>query len=140
MVRTLGFPRVLISSPSQSPVYATCQSDIDAKLEEIPVTEEHRQRLHLDFAAQQERWDAAAEASGMSAADRNEVEAWKKAEQLAQSLFALRAQNVLGVIIKLSLILRTGEAQACADEHPWPQIRSAYDDLRSLTNVDDSTA
>ena len=140
MARNIGFPRVLVSQPCERPVYATSYGDIGAQLEGTAVTEEQRQRLHSDLAAQQGRWDAAADATGMNEADRNEIKAWKKSEELAETLFAVRAQTIFGVIIKLALVLQTGEAQACADEHPWPQIRSAYDDLRSLVGIDDLTA
>jgi hypothetical protein len=137
MARKVGFPRVLIASLSPIPVWATSHGDIDAEHEGIVVTEDQRRQLHSDLAAQQERWDAASEASGFNAADRNEARAWRKSEELADALFALRAQGILGVIIKLTLILRTGEAEVNSDEHPWPQIRSVYGDLRRLAGFDD---
>jgi len=140
MVREVGFPRVLIPSRCPSPVWATSHGDIDAQQEGIAVTEDQRRRLHADLAAQQDRWDAASESTGFNAADQNEMRAWRISEELADALFALRAQDILGVIIKLTLILRTGEAEATSDEHPWPQIRSAYDDLRSLMGIEDLTA
>jgi hypothetical protein len=140
MARDVGFPRVLIPSAFPVPVWATSHTDIDVKLKGTSVTEEQRQQLHFDLSAQQERWAAASEATGFNVADQNEARAWKKSEELADALFAIRAQGILGVIVKLTLILRTGEAEVSPDEHPWPQIRSAYDDLRSLAGVDDLTA
>jgi hypothetical protein len=140
MAREVGFPRVLIPSRFPTPVWATSHGDIDAEQEGIAVTEDQRRQLHSDLATQQERWDAASEATGFNAADQKEAQAWRKSEELADALFALRAQGILGVIIKLTLILRTGEAEANSDEHPWPQIRSAYEDLRSLAGVGDLTA
>jgi hypothetical protein len=44
------------------------------------------------------------------------------------------------VIIKLTLILRTGEAEVSPDEHPWPQLRSVHNDLRRLAEVYDLMA
>jgi hypothetical protein len=140
MARQVGFPRVLIPSQFPTPVWAASHGDIDSEREGIAVTEDQRRQLHSDLATQQERWDAASETTGFNAADQNERRAWRKSEELADALFALRAQGLLGVIIKLTLILRTGEAEANSDEHPWPQIRSAYEDLRLLAGVDDLTA
>jgi hypothetical protein len=140
LARKVGYPRVLIPSSTQSPVWVTSHSDIDAELDGVHVTEEERQQLHSDLATQQARWDAASETTGFDAADGNGEQAWRKSEELASALFALRAQTILGVIIKLSLILWTGEAEVSPDEHPWRQIRSAYDDLRSLAGVGDLTA
>jgi hypothetical protein len=141
MARTIGFPGVLIPSLSQpSPIWATSHECIDAELEGLPVTEEQRRQLHSDLAAQQARWDAASESVGLDAADQNEIEAWGRSEELASALFALPAPGILGVIIKLTLILRTGEAEVSPEEHPWPQIRSVFDDLRRLAGLDDITA
>ncbi|MDB5394036.1 MAG: hypothetical protein JWM91_1542 [Rhodospirillales bacterium] len=141
MARTMGFPRVLIPSLSQaSPIWATSHECIDAELEGVPVTEEQRRQLHSDLVAQQARWDAASESAGLDAADQNEIEAWERSEALASALFALPAQGILGVIIKLTLILRTGEAEVSPEEHPWPQIRSVFDDLRRLAGLDDLMA
>jgi len=139
LARKVGYPRVLIpSGPRQA--WATSHPDIDAELEGLAVTEERRHRLHADLAAQQARWDAALAATGFNAAEQNEAEAWRECDELANAIFAVRAQGLIGVIIKLTLILRTGEAEATPEEHPWPQIRSAYDDLRSLVRVGDRSS
>jgi hypothetical protein len=140
MARKVGFPRVLIASLSHGEVWATSHSEIDAGLEGIAVTDEQRHQFHSDLAAQQERWNAASEETGFNAADQNEAHAWRKSEELADALFAIRSRDILGVIIKLTLILRSGEAEVSPEEHPWPQIRSVYDDLRSLAGIDDLTA
>jgi hypothetical protein len=141
MARKVGYPRVLIPSLAQGdPIWATSHADIDAELEGTAVTDEQRQQLHSDLAAQQARWDTAKEATGFNEADRNETEAWARSEELANALFTLPAQGILGVIIKLTLILRTGEAEVSPDEHPWPQLRSVHNDLRRLAEVYDLMA
>jgi len=140
MARKVGYPRVLVPTLSQgSPQWATSHGDIDAELEDVPTTEEQRRQLHSDLAAQQARWDAASASGGFNKADQNAIEASERSEELANALFALPAQGILGVIIKLALILRTGEAEVSPKEHPWPQIQSVHDDLRRLAGVDDVT-
>ena len=141
MVRNIGYPRVRIPSLSQDiALWVTSHGDIDAELEKMPASEEQRRQLHADLANQQARWDAASASGGFNKADQNAIEASERSEELANALFALPAQGILGVIIKLALILRTGEAEVSPKEHPWPQIQSVHDDLRRLAGVDDITA
>lgn len=138
ILRKIGYPRVLISSLSEGrPLWATTHEDIDAMSENVPVSEEERRHLHSDLAALQARWDAASEATGLNAAGRNEMKAWARGQELANALFALPAQGIFDVIIKVTMILSTGEAEAIPDEHPWPHIRSVYKDLRRLAGSGD---
>ena len=137
IARSLGFPRVRVPSPpGVQPVWATTHGDIDAALERAPVADGQRRQLHSDLSEQQVCWDAASEAQGLNNAQRNEIEAWDNSEQLAEALFELPAKSLIGVMIKLNVILHSGEARVSPEEHPWPQIRCVSEDVRRLAGID----
>ncbi|ESW62694.1 hypothetical protein NKI48_31760 [Mesorhizobium sp. M0644] len=88
-----------------------------------------RERAEADFAAHQARWDAAAEETGYTAALRAEREAGDRAEDLLEVISSTPATTLAGIAGKLDAVLREGEAWEECSEFPWPQIRSALNDL-----------
>jgi hypothetical protein len=94
-----------------------------------------RTRLHADLAAQKTRWDTEADAIGLVKVDRQEMLAWERRETLAFRAFSLPALDLTGIITKLTLILRMGEARESDDQFPWPQIDSVIADLQRLAEA-----
>jgi hypothetical protein len=68
----------------------------------------------------------------MPEADHQEALAFERREALAFRAFALPAGDLAGVLTKLTLVLRMGEARDSDDAFPWPQIQSVINDLRRM--------
>lgn len=81
------------------------------------------------MAAHQARWDAADREMGYSAMLLAEGEAADRAEELLELLSRTPAASLAGVAAKLDAALTEGEPSEGSSEFPWPQIRSARDDL-----------
>ncbi|NGN45332.1 hypothetical protein G6N74_30270 [Mesorhizobium sp. CGMCC 1.15528] len=88
-----------------------------------------RSRAEADLAERQARWDAADREIGYSVALKAEREAEEREESLLKALSVTPATSLAGVAGKLDAVLRRDEAWEDYSKHPWPQIRSARDDL-----------
>ncbi|WP_292060853.1 hypothetical protein [Mesorhizobium sp.] len=88
-----------------------------------------RAKAEADFAAHQARWDAVDREIGYSAALHAEREAADRAEDMLEMLSETPAASLAGVAAKLDAVLREGEVSEDSIEFPWPQIRSALDDV-----------
>ncbi|WP_292325414.1 hypothetical protein [Mesorhizobium sp.] len=86
-------------------------------------------KAEADFAAHQARWDAADKEIGYSATLRAEREAADRAEDLLELLSETPAASLAGVAAKLDAVLREGQVSDDDAEFPWPQIRSAFEDI-----------
>jgi hypothetical protein len=91
-----------------------------------------RARAEADLAERQARWDAADREIGYSVALKAEREAEQREESLLKALSATPASSLAGVAGKLDAVMRRDEAWEDYSKHPWPQIRSARDDLVRL--------
>ncbi|WP_292133395.1 hypothetical protein [Mesorhizobium sp.] len=91
-----------------------------------------RAKAESDFAAHQARWDAADRELGYSVTLRAEREAGDRAEDLLELLSETPAASLAGVAAKLDAVLREGEVSEDSDEFPWPQIRSAFEDMSRI--------
>lgn len=136
LARTVGYPRVSISSPSaEASIWVTTHDDIDRELADRPDQELLRARLHAELAGQKRRWDRQAEVIGLSEAEQAEQLAWEKRTALADRAFSLPGHDLSDIITKLTLISRMGEIRERDDEFPWPQIDSVIRDLRRLAET-----
>ncbi|KRB31060.1 hypothetical protein ASD99_21525 [Mesorhizobium sp. Root695] len=88
-----------------------------------------RAKAESDLAAHQARWDEAAKETGYSAALQAEREAADRSEDLLEALSQTPATTLAGVAAKLDAVLQEGEAWEDSGEFPWPQIRSALEDI-----------
>jgi hypothetical protein len=130
LIRSAGFPRVaILLPPSTAPIWVTTHEDIDHALADRLDRETLRARLHAQLAAQKARWDAEANKIGLAEADRQEVLAFERRETLAFRAFALPADDLAGVLTKLTLVLQMGETRDTDHAFPWPQIQSVINDL-----------
>ncbi|MDX8496728.1 hypothetical protein RFN29_35165, partial [Mesorhizobium sp. VK22B] len=88
-----------------------------------------RAKAEADLADHQAHWDAADREIGYSAALQAERESADRAEDLLEALSKTPAASLAGVAAKLEAALREGEVSEDGAEFPWPQIRSALDDV-----------
>ena len=132
LAREVGFPRVAVPVPdSETPVWTTTHAGIDAALER---QEDARMgpHLHAELARREALWADAAVGRGLDAADRRTDAAASRSLELAEALMRLPAATLPGAIVKLELILRTGQSQSGDEDFPWGWLRAAIDDFKRL--------
>ncbi|MFE0756963.1 hypothetical protein ACFW16_23585 [Inquilinus sp. NPDC058860] len=139
LLRTVGMPRVLVPVPGQvEPVSACEPAEIDELLEDLPGTEELRQRLHREFAAHRRRWEIAAGAIGLGPVEERVNNAWDRWDALTETVWQVPAGSLAGVAAKLAMVLSIGQSRSDDDEFPWPPLRSVLADLQRLGKLPDS--
>jgi len=129
LIETVGFPRATIRLHDGESVTLHSIEAIHGVLDLGSEGQAASEKAEADLAAHQARWDAADEEIGYSAALRAEVEAAERAEDLLELLSKTPATSLTGVAAKLDAVLREGEISGERDEFPWPQIRSAFEDV-----------
>jgi hypothetical protein len=129
LVESVGLPCVTICQPGGGDVTLHSIEALNDVLGKGPDMAALRAKAEAEFAADQARWDAAAEETGYTAALRAEHEAGDRAQDLLEALSTTPATTLAGVTGKLDAVLREGEAWEECSEFPWPQIRSALSDL-----------
>ena len=97
-----------------------------------------RARAEADLAAHQARWDLVDSEIGYSAAIRAECDAADRADQLFKMLSEVPAASLAGVAVKLEAVLVEGQSSKDDGEFPWPQIRSALEDVIRIGNHGES--
>lgn len=136
LLRTVGMPRVLVPVPGKAEPVSACEpAEIDGLLEDVPGTEELRQRLHREFAAHRRRWEIAAAAIGLGPVEEHVNRAWDRWDTLTETIWQTPAGSVAGVAAKLAMVLSAGQSRSDDGEFPWPPLRSAFADLQRLANV-----
>jgi len=139
LLRTVGMPRVLVPIPGAAdPVSASEPAEIDELLEDLPGTEELRQRLHREFAAHRRRWEMAAAAIGLGPVEERVNLAWDRWEALTETVWQVPADSLAGVAAKLAMVLSMGQSRSDDGEFPWPPLRSVLADLQRLGKLPDS--
>jgi hypothetical protein len=132
LLETVGFPCATIRLRDGESVTLHSLAAIHEVLDLGPDDVAKRAKADADFAVHQARWDAADKDIGYSAALRAEREAADRAEDLLEALSKTPAASLAGVAAKLEAVLREGEISEGSCEFPWPQIRSAFEDIRDL--------
>jgi hypothetical protein len=61
-----------------------------------------------------------------------EREAGNQSQTLLKALSENPASSLAGVAAKLDAVLKEGEISEDSGEFPWPQIRSAFEDIRRI--------
>lgn len=93
----------------------------------------HRRHLERVLQRRQRRWDAAAHAAGLTAAQVREVELNGGVLDTANGLLATPAWTLDAVVLKLLVLLSTHEpGPAAAATSPWRELRLILIDLRGL--------
>ncbi|WP_292368910.1 hypothetical protein [Mesorhizobium sp.] len=129
LAETVGFPGATIRLRDGESVRLHSLRAVREVLDLGPEDVAMRAKAAADFAAHQARWDAGDREIGYSAALHAEREAADRAEDLLEMLSQTPAASLGGAVAKLDAVLREGEVSEDCDEFPWPQIRSALDDV-----------
>lgn len=133
LARTVGFPRVCVSTPDYRTVWATSFAQIDEVIGDGRESETSRTALQMDLASRQASWTEAATQTGLDVLERQEAAAMARSAELAETLLALSARTLAGVIVKLELILRMGETHPEGEDFPWGCLRATVAELKRLT-------
>lgn len=129
LVEAVGYPCATVQLPDGEDVTLHSISALHEVLGTGADTAEARATAEARLAAHQARWDAADERIGYSHVADAERKAGDRAEELLQALSVTPATSLTGVAAKLSAVLLESEVREGGAEFPWPQIRSAFDDV-----------
>ncbi|MDX8510176.1 hypothetical protein [Mesorhizobium captivum] len=129
LVETVGFPSATIRLRDDRRVTLHSLKALHEVLDLDPEDVALRVKAEADLADHQARWDAADREIGYSATLRAERDAADRAEDLLEALSKTPAASLAGVAAKLDAALREAEISEDQAEFPWPQIRSALDDV-----------
>jgi hypothetical protein len=89
-----------------------------------------------DGLSESARWESGDLDLGYSKTKDAEERAAEAAELLLDELARTPARSVDGLIAKLEVVLLESEVGDTPSDFPWPQLRSALADLKTLTNRD----
>ncbi|MDX8525398.1 hypothetical protein RFM68_12840 [Mesorhizobium sp. MSK_1335] len=132
LAEIIGFPSATILQSNGESVTLHSRKEI-RELQRVGLIDEGiRAEAEADLAAHQARWDAADREIGYSAAMLAEHKAASRAEALLEELSETPAITLAGVAAKLDAVLREGQSSANDAEFPWPQIRSAIEDIARI--------
>jgi hypothetical protein len=131
-VETIGYPCVTVRLPAGENVTVHSIRALREVLDADADADEVRANAEARLAAHQARWDAAERRIGYSSVTDAERKAADRADDLLEALAAAPATSLSGVAAKLNAVLLEGEVREGGAEFPWPQIRSAFDDVVRL--------
>ncbi|RWL47246.1 MAG: hypothetical protein EOR60_09820 [Mesorhizobium sp.] len=134
LIKTVGLPRATIHLRDGKSVTLHSLEALHEVRDLGQVDEVTHSKAQADLAVHQTRWDSADQDVGYTAALRAEAEAAARAEALLCLLSKTPANSLAGIAAKLDAVLREGQTSAKDDELPWPQIRSALNDIARLGN------
>jgi pimeloyl-ACP methyl ester carboxylesterase len=129
LLETVGFPSVMIPLSEGRTVTLHSLEALRDVLDVGSVDLAIGAKAEADLASHQARWDASDQEIGYSAVMRAESEAADRAEAWLEALAETPAISLAGVAAKLDAILREGQPSKDDAEFPWPQIRSALEDI-----------
>jgi hypothetical protein len=132
LVETIGYPCVTVRLPGGEDVTVHSIGALREVLDDDADVDEVRAKAEARLAAHQARWDAAERRIGYSSVTDAERKAADRADDLLYALAAAPATSLTGVAAKLNAVLLEGEVREGGAEFPWPQIRSAFDDVMRI--------
>ncbi|MBB6411876.1 hypothetical protein [Mesorhizobium sangaii] len=132
LIETVGFPCTTVTLSDGESVTVHSVEALQELLGVRPANTVARTQAEAEIVANQARWDAAAREIGYSTAFLVEREAGERAKELLEALSHVPATSLAGIAAKLNAALREGEYSLHDSEPPWPQIRSALDDITRI--------
>lgn len=136
LIQTVGFPFSVIRLTDGAPVAAYSREAIRDVLRLAPDEAAACADAEAEFEAHELRWDRADRDIGYSATVQAERGSADRASDLLDTMTAMPATSLAGVAAKLEAVLREGNIWEDGSEFPWPQIRSALDDLSRIARHD----
>ncbi|MBM7048442.1 hypothetical protein [Rhizobium lusitanum] len=136
LVQDIGYPCAFLEIPNDMERLSVFSLEqIDELLGDNPATPDIRIMAEAELAAHQARWDAADKEIGWSAVKGQKVRAVEREEALADAMIGMPAMTIAGIAAKLDIVLREGETWEDSSDFPWPQIRSALNDIIRIERV-----
>ncbi|MER9298788.1 hypothetical protein NKI38_20180 [Mesorhizobium sp. M0621] len=132
LVEAVGYPGATVQLPGGENVTIHSVGALRELLGADPDADDVRAEAEARLATHQVRWDAAARRIGYSSVTEAERKASDRAEELLEALAAAPATSLTGLAAKLNAVLLESEVREGGAEFPWPQIRSALDDVMRL--------
>ncbi|GHD21346.1 hypothetical protein ACFOEZ_19935 [Tianweitania populi] len=122
-----------VTLPGEGPVLLYSHEALDRLVGDRTDVDEIRRQAAAELDERQARFEAVADDVEYFSTMKAEQGAFKQAEALLDAMAITQAASLAGVANKLEAVSRWGAAW---DEHPkefpWPQIRSAHQDLVRL--------
>ncbi|TPI52292.1 hypothetical protein FJ420_32405 [Mesorhizobium sp. B3-1-3] len=133
LVETVGYPCATVQLPGGEDVTVHSIGALREVFGAGAEADEVRAKVEAHLVAHQARWDAADRRIGYySSVTEAERKTGDRAEELLEALAAAPATSLAGVAAKLNAVLLEREVRERGAEFPWPQIRSAFDDVVRL--------
>ncbi|MER9183100.1 hypothetical protein [Mesorhizobium sp. M0767] len=132
LIETVGSPCMTVKLSDGQSVTVHSLEALQELLGVRPATTIARAQAEAEIVAHQARWDAAGREIGYSTSLLAECEAAERAQALLEVLSQVPATSLAGIAAKLDAVLREGEYSLHDGESPWPQIRSALDDIARI--------
>lgn len=136
LARDIGYPCASIEIPNDMERLTVFSLEqIDDLLGSDPATANIRVEAEAELAAHQTLWDTADAEAGWSAVKRQKANAVESEETLIDALIGTPAMTMAGIAAKLDAVLNEGESWEDSSDFPWPQIRSALDDMIRIERI-----
>ena len=120
----------MVDVPGEEPIYVCSTEGLDRVVGTRTDMAAVRMKAVADLSSNQAKFEAVAEEIGYFSGLRAEQEGFQRIKVLLEALSTTPATSLAGVAGKLDAVMREGEAwEECSSDFPWPQIRSARDDL-----------
>ncbi|WP_421913520.1 hypothetical protein [Mesorhizobium sp.] len=132
LIETVGFPCTTVKFSDGESVTVHSLEALQELLDVRSANTAAVTQAEAEIVAHQARWDAADRAIGYSTGLLAEREAAEKVRELLEAFSQVPATSLAGIAAKLDAVLREGEYSLHDSEPPWPQIRSALDDIARI--------
>jgi hypothetical protein len=130
LAQNIGYPFASIYLPGETERFTVFSlGQIREILGDDPGMTEIWTKAEDELAAHQALWDAADAKLNGPALKQQIARAQDSEETLVDALTDMPAMTMAGVAAKLDVVLREGESWEDSSDFPWPQIRSALDDM-----------
>lgn len=129
LAETVDYPCAKIELPDGKSVTAYSLTAIRDIFDGAPDDAADRTRAEAAFAEHQLRWDEADQKIGYSARVKAEHVAADQAANILEVMATTSSTTLAGIEAKLDATLREGTVWEDCSEFPWPQIRSALNDI-----------
>jgi len=123
----------IVSVPGGEQVYVCSLEGLDRVVGTRTDMAAIRMKAKAELASKQAQFEAVAEEIGYFSGLKAEQEGFRRIKVLREALSTTPATTLAGVAGKLDAVMREGEAwEECSSAFPWPQIRSARDDVARI--------